>query len=127
MPTDTPKEAGRDTVERTKGPPGSERGIEGIMDRLRDFREVRGWEADHTPLNLAGCIVIEAGKLLEQFQWAPPDALAPVTDEIADVLIYALNLCQVLGIDPLKAVNDKITVNELRFPRPGVAKPIGGC
>jgi dCTP diphosphatase len=107
--------------------PGSERGIEGIMDRLRDFREVRGWEDDHTPINLAISISIEGGELLELFQWdAEPDQVF-VAGEVADVLIYALNLCQVLGIDPAKAINDKISTNELRFPGPGASKPVGGC
>lgn len=101
-----------------------------IMKRLREFRERRGWEQDHTPRNLASSISIEAAELLEHFQWGEPSSasdFAFVAMELADVLIYALNLAQILGIDPVKVINDKITTNELRFPAPGDPRPIGGC
>jgi NTP pyrophosphatase (non-canonical NTP hydrolase) len=111
-----------------------------IIDRLREFREKRGWKFDHTPRNLAASVAIEAGELLEHFQWEAPgegracveageaEAAADqfVAEELADVLIYALNLADVLDIDPVKAVNDKITTNELRFPVPGETRPVGG-
>lgn len=105
--------------------------LDAVLRRLQQFREERGWESDHTPRSLAVSIAIEAGELLEHFQWSehPPKAndLLFVTAELADVLIYALNLAQVLGVDPLKAVNDKITANELRFAAPGVERPVGGA
>lgn len=105
--------------------------LDATLRRIQTFREERGWESDHTPRNLAVSVAIEAGELLEHFQWSehPPRAndLLFVSAELADVLIYALNLAQVLGVDPVKAVNDKITGNELRFPAPGVARPVGGA
>jgi dCTP diphosphatase len=109
----------------------TEQNLEPIMERLQEFREKRGWGPDHTPRNLAVSVAIEAGELLEHFQWQehPPKAndLLFVTSEIADVLIYALNLADVLGVDPAKAINDKITANELRFPAPGDPRPVGGA
>ena len=114
---------------------GSEGEFERITERLRKFSEDRDWGRYHTPRNLAVSVAIETGELLEHFQWKDDEELAEhlerqgtlVESEIADVLIYALNLAMSLGIDPAKAINDKITNNELRFPAPGVARPVGGA
>jgi len=97
-----------------------------IIDRLREFCEARGWGSDHTPINLAVSIAVETGELLEHFQREQPPSRPLIAGELADVLIYALNLADVLDIDPVKAVNEKITVNELRFPLPGETRPVGG-
>lgn len=45
------------------------------------------------------------------------DTAHRVRDEVADVLAYLLQLCEVLGIDPLTALDAKIDRNESRFPR----------
>ena len=49
---------------------------------------------------------------------ADPDSAHRVTDEVADVLAYLLQFCEVLGIDPLQALAAKIERNEHRFPAP---------
>jgi NTP pyrophosphatase (non-canonical NTP hydrolase) len=102
-----------------------------VLQRLETFRLDRGWEADHTPRNLATSISIEAAELLEHFQWSDEPAKAAdfpfVAAELADVLIYALNLAQILGVSPLKIVNDKITCNELRFPLSAHEPSVGGA
>jgi NTP pyrophosphatase (non-canonical NTP hydrolase) len=46
------------------------------------------------------------------------DTAHRVTDEVADVLAYLLQFCEVLGIDPLVALDAKIDRNERRFPVP---------
>ncbi len=80
----------------------------------------------HTPKNLAAALSVEASELLEIFQWLTPEESARVmedpgtahrvTDEVADVLAYLLQLCEVLGVDPLPALAAKIDRNEHRFP-----------
>jgi NTP pyrophosphatase (non-canonical NTP hydrolase) len=72
---------------------------------------------------------VEASELVEIFQWLTPEESARVmddpgrahrvTDEVADVLAYLLQFCEVLGIDPLAALAAKIDRNEHRFPVPG--------
>ncbi|MFK8911598.1 nucleotide pyrophosphohydrolase, partial [Streptomyces sp. YS-3] len=102
--------------------------VAGLQRRLADFAAVRHWQPFHTPKNLVCALSVEASELLEIFQWLTPEQSErvmhdperahQVTDEVADVLAYLLQLCQVLGIDPLAALSAKIDRNELRFPVP---------
>jgi NTP pyrophosphatase (non-canonical NTP hydrolase) len=69
-----------------------------------------------SPQNLAASISIEANELLECFQWgddAEPDRAA---EELADVVLYAAQLANVLGIDLGRALDEKLTLNHRRFP-----------
>jgi NTP pyrophosphatase (non-canonical NTP hydrolase) len=103
--------------------------LEALQRRLTDFAAARRWEQYHTPKNLAAALSVEAGELLEIFQWLTPEEAARVMedadsahrvrDEVADVLAYLLQFCAVLGVDPLVALAAKIDRNELRFPVPG--------
>ncbi|MFD9794639.1 nucleotide pyrophosphohydrolase [Streptomyces sp. NPDC059070] len=104
--------------------------VAALQRRLADFAAARHWQPFHTPKNLVSALSVEASELLEIFQWLTPDQsdrvmddpdrAHRVTDEIADVLAYLLQLCEVLGVDPLAAVSAKIDRNELRFPVPTV-------
>ncbi|MFG2129760.1 nucleotide pyrophosphohydrolase [Streptomyces sp. NPDC048751] len=99
-----------------------------LQRRLADFAAVRDWQPYHTPKNLVAALSVEASELVEIFQWLTPEESARVmdapetahrvTDEVADVLAYLLQLCTVLGIDPLAALDAKIDRNERRFPAP---------
>ncbi|MFE3523415.1 nucleotide pyrophosphohydrolase [Streptomyces sp. NPDC059161] len=102
--------------------------VPALQRRLAAFAAARHWEPYHTPKNLAAALSVEASELLEIFQWltpeqsgrvmTDPDQAHRVTDEVADVLAYLLQLCDVLGIDALAALAAKIDRNELRFPVP---------
>lgn len=114
-------------------PPPERPGLAELQLRLADFAAARNWQPYHTPKNLAAALSVEASELLEIFQWATPEESARVmddpatahrvTDEVADVLAYLLQLCEVLGIDPLTALAAKIDRNERRFP---AAEPPAG-
>lgn len=77
----------------------------------------RDW--DHpTERALAISISLEANELLEHYQWneeavGDKEALA---EELADVLIYALQYAHVLGIDPAAAVIDKLAKSARKYP-----------
>lgn len=100
--------------------------VQGLQRRLVEFAAAREWEPYHTPKNLAAALSVEASELLEIFQWLTPEQSARVMDdpatahrvrdEVADVLAYLLQFCDVLGVDALTALSDKIDRNELRFP-----------
>ncbi|WP_051970295.1 nucleotide pyrophosphohydrolase [Kitasatospora azatica] len=102
--------------------------LDDLAQRLSDFAAARRWQPFHTPKNLAAALTVEAGELLEIFQWLTPDQATAVMadperahrvrDEVADVLAYLVQFCTVLGIDPLAALAAKIDRNELRFPVP---------
>jgi NTP pyrophosphatase (non-canonical NTP hydrolase) len=99
-----------------------------LQRRLAEFAAARDWQRYHTPKNLVSALSVEASELVEIFQWltpeesgrvmADPGSAHRVTDEVADVLAYLLQLCEVLGIDPLSALAAKIDRNERRFPAP---------
>jgi len=96
--------------------------LEELVRRLLAFRDARDWHKFHSAKNLAMSVSIEAGELLEVFQWTnegqslSPDDLANARDEAADVLIYLLLLCDKLGIDLAASTANKIERNETRFP-----------
>ncbi|MBP0457081.1 nucleotide pyrophosphohydrolase [Streptomyces montanisoli] len=100
--------------------------MRGLQRRLAEFAAARDWGQYHTPKNLAAALSVEASELLEIFQWltpeqsagvmADPESAHRVEDEVADVLSYLLQFCEVLGVDPLAAVAAKIERNETRFP-----------
>jgi NTP pyrophosphatase (non-canonical NTP hydrolase) len=100
-----------------------------LQSRLAEFAAARDWGRYHTPKNLAAALSVEASELVEIFQWLTPEESAGVMerpesahrveDEVADVLSYLLQFCEVLGIDVLKALAAKIERNEKRFPAPG--------
>lgn len=102
-----------------------------LINRLRAFRDERNWGQFHSLKDLAISVSIEAGELLEIFQWLPGDVTAEdirksLNNEVADVLIYLLLLCDAANIDPIAVANQKIDQNEERFPvrsTKGVAKP----
>ncbi len=97
-----------------------------LFDILREFRDSRGWRKYHTPKNLSVSISIEAAELLELFQWTTSvedemrvlgERGKEVEEEVADILIYTLFLCDVAGIDPLVAVKRKMEKNERKYPK----------
>ncbi|MBV6703164.1 nucleotide pyrophosphohydrolase [Kitasatospora aureofaciens] len=106
--------------------------LEGLRQRLVEFAAAREWEPFHTPKNLAAALSVEAGELLEIFQWLTPEQAAAVMsdperahrvrDEVADVLAYLVQFCTAVGVDPLAALAAKIERNEERFPAPGAAE-----
>lgn len=104
-----------------------------LQRRLADFAAARHWQPYHTPKNLVAALSVEASELVEIFQWLTPEESARVMerpgtaerveDEVADVLAYLLQFCEVLGIDAAAALAAKITRNEKRFPVPDRGTP----
>ena len=97
-----------------------------LAARLRTFAQERDWEQFHTPKNLAMALSVEAGELLELFQWLTPEQSDAITttpagaervrEELADVLIYLVRLADVLDVDLEAAVEAKLQVNACRYP-----------
>ncbi|PDM40468.1 MULTISPECIES: nucleotide pyrophosphohydrolase [unclassified Geobacillus] len=92
-----------------------------LQQKIIEFRDARNWKQFHTPKDLAISLSLEAGELLENFQWKSSEEaiktnLENIKDEIADVVIYALLLSHELGIDVEKAIIDKMKKNEQKYP-----------
>jgi len=98
--------------------------MEEVIDRIRAFRDERDWLKFHDPKNLAVSIAIEAAELLEEFQWMTREESErhaaenreAVSDEIADVAIYLIELADLLGIDLATAINNKLDKNAIKYP-----------
>ena len=87
-----------------------------VRDEIAAFVAERDWAQFHTPENLAKSIVIEAGELLECFQWNADADDARVRDELADVLTYCLMLADRIGADTDQIVHDKLAKNRKKYP-----------
>jgi len=95
-----------------------------LRDTLRAFTREREWDRYHTPKNLAMALIVEAAELAEHFQWltaeesqSPQDGKREkIRDELADVLIYLVELADTLDVDLAAAARDKIAKNALKYP-----------
>ena len=87
-----------------------------VDEALRALVVERDWEQFHSPANLAKSIAIEAGELLQCFQWSEESPRDRVVEELADVLTYARLLAARLEVDPDQIVLDKLAVTEKKYP-----------
>ena len=98
--------------------------FQSLADELRTFASERDWDQFHSPKNLAMALIVEAGELVEPFQWLteeqsrnlPPEKLRQVGEELADVQIYLIRLADRLGIDLPRATREKIARNRHKYP-----------
>ena len=88
-----------------------------IIDRINKFNKDRNWDKFHSPVNLAKSITLEAAELLEEFQWNDDNfSLDNVAEELADVMIYCIQMTEKLELDIDKIIMDKIDKNEEKYP-----------
>lgn len=97
-----------------------------LIEKLIAFRDARQWRRFHSLKDLILSVGIEAGELLELAQWtkdndldakiADPQFRERLGEEIADVFIYLLLICERTGIDPIAAANRKIDINAKKYP-----------
>ena len=95
--------------------------FEEAQEALAQFRDDRDWMQFHNPKDLALSISLEAAELLECFQWSGDDLTADKTldqqkEELADVLITALNMANALGVNASDLVAAKIEKNSAKYP-----------
>lgn len=86
-------------------------------DRLMKFRDDRDWSQFHTGENLAKSLVIEAGELLEVFQYGKTEkSVEKVKEELADVFMYAMLMADRYHLDIDQIINEKMDSNEKKYP-----------
>jgi NTP pyrophosphatase (non-canonical NTP hydrolase) len=98
--------------------------LEELRDALREFARARDWEQFHSPRNLATAVAVEAGELLEHFQWLRDedsralDAVArdAVALEAADVLLCLIRLADALDVDLAATARRKLELNAAKYP-----------
>ncbi len=106
--------------------------LKALQTTLREFAAAREWQPFHTPKNLAMALMVEAAELTKIFQWMTPEQSQSarsdlmlqeqVADEVADVLLYLVQIADHTGIDLKRAVGRKLVKNSKKHPplRPGL-------
>jgi dCTP diphosphatase len=95
-----------------------------LCQKIDNFVNERDWAQFHSPKNLAMAMIVEAAELVEHFQWdtiqesyeLTAEKRQEVAHELADTFVYLLRLAEVTGIDLIKAANDKVALNAIKYP-----------
>lgn len=98
--------------------------IDQLRARVNKFVEARDWAQFHSPKNLAMAMIVEAGEVVEHFQWLTeadsrdldPEKKEQVGQELSDTFVYLLRIAEVCGIDLIEAANKKIDLNAKKYP-----------
>ena len=98
--------------------------FEQFSERIKTFVDERDWEQFHSPKNLAMAMIVEAGELVEHFQWLTEEQSENLNDEkmrqieyeLADVFVYLVRIAQRLDVDLLAAGHRKMALNESKYP-----------
>ena len=98
--------------------------INDLTKRIITFRDARDWKQFHNAKDVALSLVLEAGEVMEHFQWKNKEEIekyietnkADIGEELADVLYWVLLMSHDLKIDVLDALEKKIRKNEEKYP-----------
>lgn len=100
--------------------------IADLKARVLAFAQARDWTQFHAPKNLSMALAAESGELMEHFLWATPEQShaivadpakrAKIADEVADIVIYALEFANIAGLDVAAAIETKMAANALKYP-----------
>ncbi|MFE6733565.1 nucleotide pyrophosphohydrolase [Microbacterium sp. NPDC057650] len=100
-----------------------------LTEDVDAFARARGWQQSHNPKNLLLALVGEVGEVAEVLQWLTPEECSdlrhpssphrePLREELADVLIYLIELAANVDIDLIDAAQDKLVKNAIKHPAP---------
>ncbi|MBI5769981.1 MAG: nucleotide pyrophosphohydrolase [Verrucomicrobia bacterium] len=97
-----------------------------LKARILAFVRERDWEQFHSPKNLSMALAAESGELMEHFLWATPEQSAAIArdpakrqkiaDELADVVIYAMEFANITDLDLAAAIETKMAANAKKYP-----------
>jgi NTP pyrophosphatase (non-canonical NTP hydrolase) len=100
--------------------------VAALRQRVLAFVRERDWEQFHSPKNLSMALSAEAAELMEHFLWATPEESrnvaadparrAKIAEELADVVIYALEFANMTGLDVAACIEAKMAANALKYP-----------
>ncbi|MDO9049920.1 MAG: nucleotide pyrophosphohydrolase [Methylotenera sp.] len=98
--------------------------LDALRARVNNFVAERDWAQFHSPKNLAMAMIVEAGEVVEHFQWMTEQQSHHLDDqtkeqvgqELSDTFVYLLRIAEVCGIDLIEAANKKIDLNAQKYP-----------
>jgi NTP pyrophosphatase (non-canonical NTP hydrolase) len=98
--------------------------IEELQKKITEFRDARDWKQFHNPKDIAISLSLEAGELMEHFQWKNKEEMAKhvkthkkeISEEMADIFYWVLLASADMEIDLEKAFKEKMKINEKKYP-----------
>lgn len=98
--------------------------VDDLRQLVRQFVDERDWKKFHSPKNLSMALTIEAGELMEHFQWITPEESrdrnqeqrVAIGEELADVMCYLLAIANEMNIDVTSTLNRKMELNRKKYP-----------
>jgi len=97
-----------------------------LLNKIQNFSDARDWSQFHTVKNLILAVSAEVGELAEVVQWKSdqevveylksPEGKNKLSEEVADVAIYLLRICQQQQIDFVEILNKKMDSNSVKYP-----------
>lgn len=97
-----------------------------LKTKILSFARERDWEQFHAPKNLAMALAAEAGELMEHFLWETSEnskvivydsnKRVKISEELADVIIYALEFANMANLDVAESIERKMALNALKYP-----------
>jgi NTP pyrophosphatase (non-canonical NTP hydrolase) len=104
----------------------SEFSVQKLKDAIKAFSVERDWEQFHTPKNLSMAIAAEAAELMEHFLWKEgqesveilhdPAKQQQIAEELADILIFALEFANITKLDVATIIQEKMETNARKYP-----------
>lgn len=104
----------------------SEHNFADVENQISEFSRVRNWDKFHQPKNLILAAMGELGELAEILQWksdseainflSTNEGRSRIKEEVADVAIYLIRICQTQNIDFVEALAEKLQKNEINYP-----------
>ena len=97
-----------------------------LKNFVEDFVQEREWSQFHNAKNLSMALTIEAGELMDIFKWNTPEECENMmsekntrqdaTDELADIIIYAIAFAIRNNINISNAIDKKMIRNRIKYP-----------
>lgn len=92
--------------------------LQELRDYIVDFNRERDWDQFHDGKNLAIALSLEASELLEAFLWKKAEDVKvdKVKEELADVIIYCIQMADKYDFDIKEIVLEKMKRNAEKYP-----------
>jgi dCTP diphosphatase len=100
--------------------------FEDLSNKIQDFSDARDWSQFHTIKNLILAVSAEVGELAEVIQWKSdeevaaylntPEGKSKLSEEVADIAIYLLRICQQQKFNFVEILNEKMDSNSIKYP-----------
>lgn len=92
--------------------------LQELQKHIVDFNRERDWDQFHDGKNLAIALSVEASELLESFLWKKAGDVNEdkIKEELADVIIYCIQMADKYNLDIKKIVMEKLKRNAEKYP-----------